>query len=230
MQIDELINEGERLQKPSLLLTDQVTSDGKIWGYWGNDEQPVEGSNQQANSPNLDRRHWISLDTSWLAQHSARLTAGILSVYQYNHPARNAPAGSVIFQPGQRFEHIPNSGLPLYGIKQPSFPPLEALCLYGGNRVQEWLQGIEASRYDYDHVSQTDLGKKYQAEWMKRSPFYMNDADIVAVMGGWHMLWPEDDFYMPGEMNLIVWTFREAEPWVEVWERLPNFRVYFRTT
>jgi hypothetical protein len=37
------------------------------------------------------------------------------------------------------------------------------------------------------------------------------------VLGGWHMLWPEDDRFDRGDNELLLWTFEDAEPWVEVW-------------
>lgn len=65
--------------------------------------------------------------------------------------------------------------------------------------------------------------------YRERCPLYLEDRP-VAVLGGWHASWPDDEFYLPRQMRLALWTFREAEPWVEVFERSPNMPVRLRIT
>src|SRR5208283_4274490 len=104
-------------------------------------------------------------------------------------------------------------GTPLYGHEAVSFPPIMAVCLYGGVKVGEWIKSLGYERTDYDLIENTDLGQGYRQELMKRCPLYSNA--YAAVLGGWHAMWPEDHFYMPSEMRLVLWTFRDAEPWIE---------------
>lgn len=220
MTIDELIKEGERLSKPCLLLDETPTGTGVI-AFWG-------GRGRAGYSGRKTDRHRITIDCQWLSQHGVRVH-GSLGVYDvddqykwvkpiYIDYQRDLPLSALTMQ----------DGTPLYGHEATSFPPIMAVCLYGGAKVQEWIGSLGYERTDYDLIENTDQGEGYQREWIKRCPLYSNAC--TAVLGGWHAMWPEDHFYMPSEMRLVLWTFRDAEPWIEVWERMPNFRVELRIT
>jgi hypothetical protein len=63
-------------------------------------------------------------------------------------------------------------------------------------------------------------------EFTRRAPLYSGKAD--AIVGGWHMIWSEDDFFMPLEMRLVLTTIRGAEPFFEIWVtdgHIKNYRV-----
>ena len=53
-------------------------------------------------------------------------------------------------------------GIPLYGQEESSFPPIEALCLYGGPTIGEWLSSLGLDRTDYDHARALEMGEAYQ--------------------------------------------------------------------
>ena len=76
--------------------------------------------------------------------------------------------------------------------------------------VEEWLGSIGYQRTDYDLAWRDELGRKYCDEWDRRTPY--TSQKYAAVLGGWHIMWPEDEFYMPKEMELVIWTFRDSEP------------------
>ena len=72
-------------------------------------------------------------------------------------------------------------------------------------------------------------GRVPEAEFVRRAPFYEDGADVI--LGGWHMMWPDDDFFLPREMRLLATTIREAEPFVEIWlSELGNVSVKSRIT
>ncbi len=119
-------------------------------------------------------------------------------------------------------------GTPLFGTEAKSFPPIEAVCLYGGAIVEEWLLSEEMKRTDYDVAATTEIGEAYQQVYRQRSPLFTDGP--AAVLGGWHAIWQDDEFYLPQEMRLVLWTFRDAEPWIEVFERSPNLSVRVRIT
>ena len=232
MTLEQLIAEGERLACPSLLLTDEPNDDG-IVAYWGG-SGPVDALPGHARGA----KHWLTIGCSWLADLNLRVQ-GSLSVFERMSPGDRGSGGNdssngsgrsgiAVYDPGSTIDQLALDGQPLYGVPTLSFPPLPAVCLYGGMDVEDWLRSIGLTRYDYHHAFFSELGRNYEKEWLGRSPWLA--GQYYGIMGGWHVLWPDDDFYMPPEMNLLVWTFRDSEPWVEVWERLPNFRVCFRTT
>jgi hypothetical protein len=74
---------------------------------------------------------------------------------------------------------------------------------------------------------------EYEKEFQRNCPLY-NKKDVDAVLGGWHINWHDDRplwkpvqnerglldeeaSYRCGDNRLVLWTFRDAEPWVEVW-------------
>jgi hypothetical protein len=220
MTCEAMIAEGERLAKPSLFLVETPTPNGAV-AYWRGQGR-VEYRGRDGD------RHRIRFDCSWLSQQGVRVR-GSIGVYDVDRQwgwvtplyldRMNVPLSEVQI----------DGGLPLYGREVRSFPPLEALCLYGGPVVEEWLASEGLARTDYDIAATTEVGEGYQAEYRKRSPLYQ-EGQPVAVLGGWHALWPDDEFYLPREMRLVLWTFREAEPWVEVFERSPNMPIRLRVT
>ncbi|MFZ6757406.1 hypothetical protein ACO0K9_09290 [Undibacterium sp. Ji50W] len=83
----------------------------------------------------------------------------------------------------------------------------------------------EKGEYLYAHVTRSipppnasrDLeNEAYTEQWMHNCPIY-NDKDVVAVLGGWHFPWPDDDWDELRDRDLLVWTIEGSEPWVEVW-------------
>lgn len=119
-----------------------------------------------------------------------------------------------------RFADLRFTGEPLYAAPRPSFPPFPAVCLSGSGKVADWLAGQGLTRHDYWQVG-GDLEAGYTEEWVRRSALHENAADLI--VGGWHFLWPEDDYFLPPEVRLVALTLRDAEPWVEVWYSRPRF-------
>jgi len=52
----------------------------------------------------------------------------------------------------------------------------------------------------------------------------------VAVAGGWNMPWPDDDWNELIDLELVLWTFEESEPWVEVFFDGSRYSVIQRIT
>jgi hypothetical protein len=135
---------------------------------------------------------------------------------------RNVSTGTLA---GVLFE----DSVPLTAKPATSLPPFEAILLYGGPAVQEWLASQGLQRWDYGQVS-GEIREPYDEHFNRASPFCAQHPPFVRV-GGWHMLWPDDDFYIPREMRLMAWTFQDAEPWHEVFlSPLLNYVIKTRIT
>jgi hypothetical protein len=104
--------------------------------------------------------------------------------------------------------------VPLKAVESVSLPPLEAVILYGGPAVDAWLKGRGLRRWEYADLTD-DETKDYRSYFYERCPL-MSDAPPFARAGGWHLLWHDDDYYIPREMRLMLWTLRDSEPWYEV--------------
>ena len=56
-------------------------------------------------------------------------------------------------------------------------------------------------------------------------------SDIHAVLGGWHVPMPDTDWHDLLDDQLMVFTLRNSEPWVEAWRKREGaFRVIQRIT
>jgi hypothetical protein len=109
-------------------------------------------------------------------------------------------SGVVAFDPAAKI--VTSSGSPLYAQPSQSLPPPDALP---GGDTEEYIR-----------------------LWQSNCPLYAGDT--AAVLGGWHFPRPDGDWEELREQSLLVWTFDESEPWVEVWRAPAGYRVIQRIT
>jgi len=211
MNIEGLVSEGEALARPAFLLNTAPTDSG-IVGYWGGERGDMPNEMPPPRGIFSGRRHILSLSENITAR--IGITCGPVSFFEWTR----TDGGDLSYRVGAdhrlRFADLSFTGEPLYATAAQSFPPFAAVCLYGGERVGAWLRELGLARHEYWKAG-GDLPELYEGEWQKRSPFYERNADVV--VGGWHFLWPDDDFYIPLEMQLVALTLRDAEPWFEIW-------------
>jgi len=227
MTIDELIAEGESLVRPCFLLTG--TGSGRLGGYWGGERLDKPTALPPTATQLKSLRHIITIDQTLLGElglPGARSAAPLslfeaIDVFDWeSHRLEREPSPS--------FSEISCTGEPLYAVPAKSFPPFEAVCLYGSARVEEWLRSQGKARHQYDSAFSSPVVRDYMDEFTDRAPMYSGEAD--AIIGGWHMCWPEDDFFMPLETRLVLTTIRDSEPFYEIWvaRAVNNFSVKSR--
>jgi hypothetical protein len=190
MEPELLIAEGLRLSRPSLILSESPAGQ-PLAGIWGGPGI--------APSPPGAWKHWVSVDCSWLANRGFPL-GGCLSVYEDDHGRFAAVASNAVRLPLEGIE-----GIPLFGREELSMPPCEALDVCGSDLARRWFEAGGGR----------DVALAYDAEYQRRCPLFRDGVD--AVLGGWHAFWPDADRYDDRPGRLVLWTFRDAEPWVEVW-------------
>jgi hypothetical protein len=211
MTLDELIAEGESLVRPCFLLTGAPS--GRLGGFWGGERQDKHNAVPPAAVALESLRHIITIDQTLLGELNLP-SAAPLSVFEIKLVDGNERY-SVERNPLPLFEKISCTGDPLYAVPAESFPPIEAVCLYGSARIGEWLRDLDLARHQYDCIFRLPVVQDYMDADTRLAPFYSGKAD--AIVGGWHMMWPEDDFFMPLEMRLVLTTIRDAEPYYEIW-------------
>jgi hypothetical protein len=207
----ELIAEGEAIAKRCFLLS--ADGPGEVAGYWGGERSDMPDALSSRVSANFkSRRHIVTV--------SERLIDGIgvdglgaVGLFEWvaNDGRRTL---RVEKSPQVTFDSISCDGVSLCARESTSFPPFEALCLYGSERVGDWLASQGLKRHEYWKVS-ADGVEEYAEAYREQWPVITGEADVV--VGGWHAMWPEDDFYIPAEMNYLMLTLRDAEPWYSVW-------------
>lgn len=124
---------------------------------------------------------------------------------------------------------VPRGGVPLYASPVGSLPPIEAIFAFGGDEIGAWLAECQWDRsWGFnDNFGDAGLVHDYESWWQSHHPFYTGQG--VAMLGGWHFVWPDDDWHDLIDSELVFWTLR-GEPWVEVWCTDGQCRVVERVT
>lgn len=126
-------------------------------------------------------------------------------------------------------EDPPSPGVPLFAEPYRSLPPPDALFRFGSSVVERYLTANGWDREEPLSANFPDeAAHEYERVWQENCPLYSDSA--WAVCGGWHFPWPDGDFFERPGAELAVWTLRDSEPWVEVFEADGVFTVCQRIT
>lgn len=197
MDSQQLIDVGWRLTRPCLLLNEAAAGE-PIVAIW-------EGSGV-IPAPDTSLHHIITIDCRFLPQNPHSLT-GCLSVYGHNRLTNN---GVVMVDPHGVLSPNASTGIRLSGQSVRSFPPIDAVVKEPV--VHAWLA---ANGWEHNPDKNTYFDDDdYNAVFQEQCPIYTDQA--IAVLGGWHFPWADKDWDDLRLHTLIVWTFRNVEPWIEV--------------
>ena len=149
--------------------------------------------------------------------------------------ATTTPSGRVVVvseTPDGRWRANEETGLPEGGEPLSASPwscpaPIEAIFLLGGDDVGAWLAANNWQRtWGYnDNFPDSAVVREFERWWQGQHPLYSGDA--VAVAGGWHFCWPDDDWWELIDDELVLWTV-ESEPYLEVWKAGRGLKVLRR--
>ena len=121
------------------------------------------------------------------------------------------------------------SSAPLFAEPYMSLPPVDAVFLFGSERIEQFLLENNWSRtVPFNANFRGSAAHEYERLWQGNCPLYRRD--LTAVLGGWNVPWPDGDFEDLAASELLVWTLEEAEPWVEAFRSNGSFRVFQRIT
>jgi hypothetical protein len=210
--INILLKEAEALSLPCFDLAPADKGD-KIAAYWKGRRSDLPEQYPKSVTAFKSQKHYLSVDDNLFKKIGLQgrgpfvlsmLTTmeGSEKLLQVNSPMKNIHKISF------------TDSIPLTAIPAISPPPLEAILLYGGPSVQQFLTTQKLQRWEYDKVND-EIQKQYLKYFNPQLPLCMKKPPFARI-GGWHIQWPDDDFYIPREMRLMLWTFQEAEPWYEV--------------
>lgn len=227
MLLDLAVREAERLALPCFDLVPAAKGDPVI-AYWGGTRSDLSGRPPKPRGAIQSIQHLLSVDAAlWdqlglIDRGPFALALDSLDDDSERAVARPVSTGSL---QGVKFK----GGVPLKAVESLSLPPIEAIMLYGGPAVDDWLKGRGIRRWEYAELRPEEI-RDYEEYFMERCPL-TSDTPPFARIGGWHSLWSDDDYYTPREMRLMMWTFEEAEPWYEVFlTGLRNHSVRARIT
>lgn len=211
---DDLIAEGLRLARPCVYL--RTTGEDFVAFWAGKGIVPCE---------QRPFRHWLSISSRCILSSEGE-ASGCLSIYTNED---DCIAGVVTVDQHRELPEA-SDGIRLYAHPASSMPPLEAVFKLGSPEVTRWLVANNwESEWGYnDNFPDRSPVDIYERAYQAQLPLY--DGSAHAVLGGWHMPWPEGDWDELLNKQLVVWTFADSEPWVEVWRDGVDLRVIQRTT
>ncbi|AOR72003.1 hypothetical protein BBJ41_31825 [Burkholderia stabilis] len=163
--------------------------------------------------------YWHGIDAGALCV-SVERDGTWLNVYLDEHGASGRVETSAQPVPSER---------PLCRSDATSLPPIEAVFRFGSAAIDAYLSahGWQRDWGFNDNFKGVEV-HDYAREWMRQCPLYT--TGVVAVAGGWHVPWPDDDWDDLAGLDLVLWTFEESEPWVEVFSDGSRYSVIQRIT
>ena len=212
MTAEELIKEGRVLTRPSIYLTAEPS--GPVAAMWyPRDYEDYNRTRVQC---------WLTVDTRHIPDF---LPSEQTFITVFSHERRPDDGRVEITKTWPR-----QDGIPLYTHPMSLLPPIDVVFALGSPAIDAWLSSHGCKRTD-DFLSslEDDAIREYERAWQAESPYFAEQ--VYAVLGGWHMPWPEGDFNELLKDQLLIWTLQDPEPWVEVWRTAAgNFRVLQRIT
>lgn len=220
---DDLWEEGQNLGRPCVFLRDTGPK-GDLGAAWG--------GHGLVPAPKGSYRHWLSIDCwcykEFLHHYGVKIgpPAGVLSVYT------DDDGGGVATHNRNAKLSIKRGATPLYAHGGRSVPPIDAVFLRGSPAVKVWLKANKwKPEWGYnDNFKDKKPAKAYERSYQELCPLYSKSVTAHAVLGGWHFPWPDGDWAERVERSLLVWTFEDSEPWVEVWANAKGYEVKQRIT
>jgi len=212
MTSDELIAEGRRLARPSVVLTSEGERD--LAAIWYGPSRAADESEFHC---------WIAVDSLFIPKFPT-LDSRILSVFT---DERDCHSGRIEFS--DAWPDRP--GASLYARSEDILPPIDAVFAKGSDAVRQWLA---ANRWERNwgfnnNFQDRKIVEEYNNIFTKEYPLYRDE--VYATLGGWHSPWPEDDWGDLIDEQLLVMTIKDSEPWVETWKlRAGDYRVIQRIT
>ncbi len=213
MTAEELIAEGRKLQRACSFLRPQENGPpAAIWHPRNRDKITATGEHC-----------WLTVDTSRIPNRPPSLR-GYVGVFT---DEKSFESGRV--EVLQNWPERP--GVKLYAHAANVLPPIDAVIAYGSEAVGDWLRSLGWSReWGYNGNLQDTAVQEYERIWQQEFPIYF-ESDIHAILGGWHFPMPDSDWEELCDEQLLIFTLRDSEPWVEVWQtRSGGFKVIQRIT
>ena len=222
---EELIEEAKRLARPCVYLTGQQSDNQEVAGVWG-DPGLVP-------APSEEYRHWLTVDCRFLPEGFSDLPAGCMSIYV----DEEEEGGLVALNPSLHLSAPVGDGVSLYAHPGVSLPDLDAVFQLGSPAVKEWLaaNGWQPDwGYNGNFKDQATVGAYFDYR-ETRNPLTTGAEEFLggtyAMLGGWHEPWPDSEPEDSLGKRLVVMTYWDAEPFIEVWvDAKQQFRVIPRIT
>jgi hypothetical protein len=215
MTLEQLLAEGRKLERPCAFL--RPTGTGPVAAVWyERDYGEIDSSGY---------RCWLTVDARHIPGPTPSV-AGYISVFTNEEDCISGRVEVSSSWPKR-------TGMPLYAHAAAVLPPIDAVFARGSEAVGEWIasKGWDRRHHYNTHFEDSAVTEPYNDMWTREFPIYL-ESDIFAVLGGWHFpCYGDDDWHDLIDEQLMVFTLRNSEPWVEAWRtRTGQFKVIQRIT
>ena len=211
--LDILINEARELALPCYDLIPAAQGD-EVLAHWSGKRSDLPEDFPSFVGAYKFRRHVLSVDESLFE--SLRLKGRYpfaLTIDTRRDEDESEVAATIPTSSGSLTSVTFEGTIPLKAVPAISLPPLEAVLLYGSPKIDSLLKEFGLRRWEYSGLTD-NIAEEYRIYFYEGCPL-MADQPAFARVGGWHLPWM-DDYYLPREMRLMIWTFQDSEPWYEV--------------
>jgi hypothetical protein len=219
MTFEEFREEARHLVRPCLILTTTPNGAEPV-AYWHTTGWGGEYTLTSEAMATLDCRHLPGDLPSLLGTVHLR--------WEYGGPDREDPVAQVTHNPEGVFGiTTEQANQPLYAVPGEAWPPFVAVLQLATPAIKSWIaeSGIN-SEFPFWPSQDPKAGHAIKAAYQEHRANYeplfregheMPD-EVYIRLGGWHDLWPEADWLDLMDNKLIAFVYRDAEPYVEVWQ------------
>ncbi len=119
------------------------------------------------------------------------------------------------FFPGMKLASV-RGGTRLFATSKVEPPPPDALFVHGGETLHAWLESFDwKPEWGFNgNFKGSDLMEFYEDRRQRTHPLFHDLA--WAQLGGWPLSWADETYDEQKDAKLVLRTYRESEPWVEV--------------
>ena len=210
VECPDLLEQGWLLARPALRLAASGDRYAAVWGGQGIVAPPSRGS----------WRHWLTVGCAHLPLNPRGLT-GLISIYESDSDSKI----KVVHDSRMRLPRQPN-GEKMFGTRFKCLPSVGVVLSKGNSEIRRWLrgQGVWSGDTEGAHFDDQDPVDHYEAGFERHHPYFLNDCD--AMLGGWGIVYPDSNWRNLMSKSLLVTTFRDSEPWLEVYDSGKAFSAY----
>lgn len=159
-----------------------------------------------------------------------------------HHPDEGLRANGVLHvfdSPGERGSAVLKRGklpapqpgqLALYGVAAEDLPCPEIVMQKGGDALQAWGREVNWETADPRSDAIQPL-LRYEGKWESTHPGRnSHGGSVYAQLGGWPITWPDESAQEQLRRQLVLRTYENSEPWLEVFRRGKGYDVRLRIT
>jgi len=212
---EHLWEEADRLAQPTvhLQLIDRPKKSQPRAAIWSETELEING-----------RQHWLTVDLRQHPDESLRAD-GILEVFANWGDQHGFATFSKARLPKAR-----EGQLTLHAVSEWDYPCSDILLLKAGGKINRWAKeiGWESGVGAAEEAPALD---EYDEEWADSHPGHQfQGGDVYAQLGGWPVSWPDESAAEQIRRKLVLRTYADSEPWLEVFKRGRAYEVIARIT